>query len=115
MLENVIQTFLQNGGAKPHNIEAASVPAIVIGEAQKLETYEHLLAAPVAIKESRKFDDLRGFVEYVNDYKGASTVGRSPTTGSTPSSTSGRGWTSPVSQSWASGPSAGGRARSGRR
>lgn len=70
---NVIETFLQNGGAKVQELDHHK-PAIVIGASQKLECIENLLTAPVAIREKRKFDDLRGFVEYVNKYKGDSTA-----------------------------------------
>lgn len=74
MENNVIETFLQNGGSKVQNIAETAVPAIVIGASQKLESIEHLLDAPIRIKESRKFDDLRGFVEYVNTYKNDNTA-----------------------------------------
>lgn len=73
MSDNVIETFLQNGGAVIQNLNTFE-PAIVIGQAQKIESTEPFLAAPLRIKESRKFDDLRGFVGYINDYKTDSTV-----------------------------------------
>lgn len=73
MSDNVIETFLQNGGAIAQKLETYK-PAIIIGEKQKLEITEHLLPAPIRIAEKRKFDDLRGFVGYVNDYKTPTTV-----------------------------------------
>jgi uncharacterized protein YfdQ (DUF2303 family) len=72
MSENVIETFLQNGGAALHKLDT-DTPAIVIGEKQKVHSLEGLLEAPVRIKENRKFDDLRGFVQYAKDYKGDGT------------------------------------------
>jgi uncharacterized protein YfdQ (DUF2303 family) len=79
MPENVIQTFLQNGGAKAQTVsvrpdDKAEIPSVIIGAEQKLETLEHILSAPVRIKEKRLFDDLRGYVEYVNTYKGETTA-----------------------------------------
>jgi uncharacterized protein YfdQ (DUF2303 family) len=74
MTDNVIETFLQNGGSQFQTIPNTARPAIVIGEKQKIESVEPYLAAPVAIREKRKFDDLRGFVEYAKAYKTDSTV-----------------------------------------
>ena len=74
MSENVIETFLQNGGAAMQKVNGVSVPAIVIGAQQKVERLDQLLDAPVRIKETRKFDDLRGFVEYAKDFKGEGTA-----------------------------------------
>jgi uncharacterized protein YfdQ (DUF2303 family) len=66
---NVIETFLQNGGAALQKVSDVAAPAIVIGASQKVENLEKLLAAPLRINETRRFDDLRGFVEYANTYK----------------------------------------------
>ena len=74
MSDNVIETFLKNGGAAVQNIEGYSKPIVVVAEAQKVQNLEQYLAAPTRIDEKRKFDDLRGFVGYVNDYKTANTV-----------------------------------------
>ncbi len=70
---NVIETFLQNGGAKIQALDGTAKPAIVIGSMQKVESIEHLLEAPVTIEEKRKFDDLRGFISYISSYKGDNT------------------------------------------
>lgn len=74
MSDNVLETFLQSGGDKIQIVPETAIPAYVIGEKQKLQSVEHLLEAPVHISETRKFDDLRGFVEYVKAYKTATTV-----------------------------------------
>lgn len=74
MPNNVIETFLQNGGAKIQELNEYTVPAIVIGESQKVENLEKFLAEPIRIKEERKFDDLRGFVAYINNYKTITTA-----------------------------------------
>jgi len=73
-MENIIETFINNGGGKIQEIALVDHPAIVIGEKQKIESIEKFLSAPVRIKEERKFDDLRGFVEYVNQYKTDTTA-----------------------------------------
>lgn len=70
---NIIETFLQNGGGKTHDLKTFT-PAIIIGAEQKIESIEHLGAAPVKIAEKRSFDDLRGFVEYINAYKTDTTA-----------------------------------------
>ncbi len=72
--ENVIETFLQNGGGKIQNIAETLIPAVVIGKEQKIESLETFLENPIRIKEMRNFDDLRGFVGYINDYKTDTTI-----------------------------------------
>ena len=71
---NVIETFLQNGGAAVQKLAGTATPAVVIGAQQKIESVEGLLGAPVRIKQNRKFDDLRGFVEYANAFKTEGTA-----------------------------------------
>lgn len=69
MTDNVIETFLKNGGAGVKKVEGVDAPAVIIGEGCKIESLERLLAAPLTIKANRKFDDLRGFIGYINDFK----------------------------------------------
>ena len=70
MTENILQTYAQN--TAPVKLQEVFVPAIVI--AGKVVELEHLLEKPLSIKDERTFDDLRGFIDYVNDYKGDNTV-----------------------------------------
>jgi len=74
MTDNILDTFLQNHGGEIQHIGETFCPAIVIGAQQKIESIEKFLGAPVSIKESRSFDDLRGFVEYINAYKNDNTA-----------------------------------------
>ncbi|MEZ5691167.1 MAG: DUF2303 family protein [Rickettsiales bacterium] len=74
MTSNVIETFLQNGGAQPYKIENGGIPAVIIGSGQKIENIERFLDSPVRIEETRQFDDLRGFIEYIKLFKTANTV-----------------------------------------
>ncbi len=74
MTDNIIETFIQNGGVSLQKIEGVAKPAIVIGASQKVHELENLLPQPIRISEKRKFDDLRGFVEYVNQYKTETTA-----------------------------------------
>lgn len=73
-MTNVIETFLDNGGAKPEWIKGLEAPAVIIGEKQRVESVAGYLPAPTRIKEAREFDDLRGYVAYINDFKTDTTA-----------------------------------------
>lgn len=73
MSENIIETFIQNGGADIKYPETTGLVA-VIGQNQRALDLEQYHDYPTRIRENREFDDLRGFVAYINDYKGGAAV-----------------------------------------
>lgn len=74
MAENVIETFLSNGGGDIRYLDGTQSPVAIIGANQQSISLEGYQPAPNQIGEVREFDDLRGFVAYVNDYKNDATV-----------------------------------------
>jgi hypothetical protein len=69
---NIIETFLE------HKVESKALdthtPALLVGGGNQVLNLEKYGERPLAIEYEREFDDLRGFVDYVNDYKGEDTV-----------------------------------------
>lgn len=71
---NVIETFIANGGAGIQYFDPQGIRVAVIGKDQRTVSLEEFADAPVRIRTERTFDDLRGFVAYVNEYKQDNTV-----------------------------------------
>lgn len=69
---NVIDSFLE------HRVDLKDLhtfkPAALVGGGNKVVELESLLENPLQIGYEHKFDDLRGFIDYVNDYKTENTV-----------------------------------------
>lgn len=65
--KNILETFLENK-IDFQKLETDK-PSILIDKSKEIISLEPLFKAPFSIKEHRSFDDLRGFVEYVNDFK----------------------------------------------
>lgn len=74
MSDNVIETFINNGGAALQVVPDTRKPVAIIGAGQKAIDLEQYLESPLAIEETREFDDLRGLVGYIKDYKTDTTV-----------------------------------------
>lgn len=72
MSENVIETFLK------HKVEHQALdtfkPTILTDSSKQVIDLEKYEERPKVIRHQRTFDDLRGFVDYVNDYKTDTTV-----------------------------------------
>lgn len=67
MSKNVLETHLENTVSKlPFD---TYIPAVIAGELAEIKSLEELGERPLRVRERRSFDDLRGFVAYVNDYK----------------------------------------------
>lgn len=73
MSNNVIETFLANGGGETSYPDTKQQVA-VIGAGQSVVDLEKFRPTPDTIKVDRKFDDLRGFVGYINDFKSDETI-----------------------------------------
>jgi len=80
MEKNILDTFLENKfdseilTNKNDGLEEIAAPLMVKNPNLKLESLEPFLKNPAAIREERNFDDLRGFVDYVNDFKSDDTA-----------------------------------------
>lgn len=74
--QNILQTFLEN--VSTHEVISADGngnPEIILShESKKLIDLEKFAAAPRRIVATKEFNDLRGFIDYVNDFKNKSTV-----------------------------------------
>lgn len=73
MTNNVIETFLAQGGAGVQGFDMGERAAIIGAGAQVVDL-EKFQPSPIRIKVERKFDDLRGLVGYINDFKKPETV-----------------------------------------
>tara|TARA_R110000851_G_scaffold322318_2_gene488271 strand:- start:340 stop:1194 length:855 start_codon:yes stop_codon:yes gene_type:complete len=78
--KNILQTFVDNQFESKilTNQESGleNLSNAIMEQSPDLEivNLERYLKNPSSIKENRSFDDLRGFVEYVSDYKADTTV-----------------------------------------
>jgi len=80
MEKNVLETFLENQfeqeilTEKTEGLSEIAAPVMVKTDKLQLTNLEGFLKNPVSIKEERSFDDLRGFIDYVNDFKNENTA-----------------------------------------
>ncbi|MBX9866035.1 MAG: YfdQ family protein [Burkholderiales bacterium] len=74
--QNILQTFLEN--VSTHEVvgtDEAGMPTVILShDSRKLIDLEKFAVAPRRIVTNREFNDLRGFIDYVNDFKNESTV-----------------------------------------
>lgn len=72
MTKNIIETFLE------HKVESQKLdtdkPTLLVDDNKKVIDLEAYQDKPCRIKHEHEFDDLRGFVDYVNDFKTESTT-----------------------------------------
>ena len=70
--KNILETFLEN------KVEFKKLdtyqPTIIADETKKIIDLEPYLEKPLSIKYTHEFDDIRGFVDYIEKYKTKSTV-----------------------------------------
>lgn len=75
MTENILETYIKNeGGVFVEKNEIANQGLLITGSAKQVIDLEKYRENPSSITGNLNFDDLRGFVEYVNDFKGDHTV-----------------------------------------
>lgn len=80
MEKNILETFLENKFEEKiltktdAGLEELSCPVMVKTPSLEIKSLEGLMNNPAGIKEERNFDDLRGFIDYVNDFKGENTA-----------------------------------------
>lgn len=72
MQNNILETFMQNK-VEFHDLKMHT-PAVLADKSKGIISLEEYLEKPLSIREEREFDDLRGFVDYVNDFKTENTV-----------------------------------------
>ena len=72
MTKNVIDSFIE------HKCEMKDLhsfkPAALVSAGNKVIEFEQLMERPLSIEYHKIFDDLRGFIDYINDYKSEDTV-----------------------------------------
>lgn len=72
-MTNVLETFLENRA--DFQYVNKDIPDLIIADSSKqLHSIERFLPEPRTIEYNREFTDLRGFIDYVNDFKTDNTV-----------------------------------------
>lgn len=72
---NILETFIANQSGFNLLLGEEHAPEVILAaENTKLIGLEKFAAAPKRICEEQSFSDLRGFIDYVNDFKGSNTV-----------------------------------------
>lgn len=76
MEKNILETYAEH--AAPRDLQqivsALHVPAVFAHHQMHIHSLEALLEKPLSIKADKVFDDLRGFVDYIGDFKSDNTV-----------------------------------------
>lgn len=73
--QNILQTFIDNTNAYQVIKSDNHLPQVIVKNSQfELETLEKFNERPNRIREKKLFHDLRGFIDYVNDFKSDTTV-----------------------------------------
>lgn len=73
--KNLLETFLEHSAT--HSVlqnDAVGNPLVILKGNGEIASLEKYLGAPLRIKTEQEFCDLRGFVDYVNDFKTETTV-----------------------------------------
>lgn len=70
---NTLETFIEN--SKPTFLgEAYEIPAVLVHKDMEIKKLESLLNAPKRISCKFELSDMRGFIDYVNDFKSEGTA-----------------------------------------
>ncbi len=72
--ENILQTYINNTVSKLDIPVEDGRSLVLIPEDKQLINLEEYRSQPYQIKESVNFNDLRGFIDYVNEFKTTNTV-----------------------------------------
>lgn len=76
MEQNILQTFAQNHNSHQVLLEdTTGQPTVILKNSEySVEDLERFAEHPDRIREVKQFQDLRGFIDYVNDFKNDETV-----------------------------------------
>lgn len=78
--KNILETFLENQSTgriltkEEKGCEGFRNAVVILDKSKEAIDLERFQENPSAIRADLKFDDLRGFVDYINDFKGDNTV-----------------------------------------